>query len=80
MTLVLNRLETAGHITRGPHPSDRRKLIISATDSSSGRAHDYVTPLIDDVEVLIGSLGEADRAAVEHFLDHATPAPHGNRK
>lgn len=85
MTLVLNRLEAARHITRGPHPSDRRKLMISATDSSSGRAHDYVTPLIEDVEVLIESLTDTDRAVIESFLDrligiydHATPPPHGN--
>ncbi|MBF4577563.1 MarR family winged helix-turn-helix transcriptional regulator [Frondihabitans sp. VKM Ac-2883] len=87
MTLVLNRLETAGHIIRGPHPSDRRKLMISASDSSSGRAHDYVTPLIEDVEVLIESLTDTDRAVIESFLDrligiydYATPPPHGSGK
>lgn len=85
MTLVLNRLEAAGHITRGAHPSDRRKLIINATATSSERAQDAVAPLIDDVENLIESLTDTDRAVIENFLDRligiydrATPPPHGN--
>jgi DNA-binding MarR family transcriptional regulator len=30
-TELLDRLDRAGYITRGPHPSDRRKVLVSAT-------------------------------------------------
>lgn len=69
MTLVLNRLESAGHLRRDPHPSDRRKLIVTASDETSQRAYDHVAPLIQGVESLIESLAEADRGVVEDFLD-----------
>jgi DNA-binding MarR family transcriptional regulator len=32
-TELLDRLVRAGYITRGPHPSDRRKVLISSTES-----------------------------------------------
>lgn len=69
MTLVLNRLESAGHLRRDPHPSDRRKLVVTASDETSRRAHGYVAPLIRGVESLIDSLEETERAVVEEFLD-----------
>lgn len=81
MTLVLNRLESAGHLRREPHPTDRRKLVVSASEESSDRAWGHVAPLIGSVEALIESLGEPERAAVESFVrgllaayDDATPA------
>lgn len=69
MTLVLNRLESAGHLRRDPHPSDRRKLIITASDETSHRAYGHVAPLIQGVESLIDSLKESERVVVEKFLD-----------
>lgn len=69
MTLVLNRLESAGHLRRDPHPSDRRKLIVTASDETSHRAYGQVEPLIRGVESLIDSMEEAERVVVEKFLD-----------
>lgn len=34
-TELLDRLDRAGYITRGPHPSDRRKVLISSTESGA---------------------------------------------
>lgn len=34
VTKLLDRLETGGHITRAPHPHDRRALAISITDTT----------------------------------------------
>ena len=36
MTLVLNRLEAAGHVRRERHPSDGRKLVVTAAEESRG--------------------------------------------
>ncbi len=68
MTLVLDRLEAAGHVKREPHPTDRRKVLVTPAAESVEAATDLVAPLIDGVEALISDLDPADRAAVSHFL------------
>lgn len=69
MTLVLNRLENRGHVGRERHPSDGRKLIVTASDEAAADAEHLVAPLIDEVERVIDSLGEGDRGVVSRFLD-----------
>lgn len=68
-TLVLNRLEEAGHIRRDRHPSDGRKLIVTAAQSSADRAYARVLPMIEGVEQLIEGLSAPERATVQKFLD-----------
>lgn len=85
-TLVLNRLETAGHIHRDRHPTDGRKLIVTADERSADAAHSRVLPLIDGVEQLVDTMTPAERATVQTFLDRliaiydeAMPRPRGDR-
>jgi DNA-binding MarR family transcriptional regulator len=69
MSLVLNRLKSAGHIDRQPHPSDGRKLVVTASEESSDEAQDRLLPMIEGVESLVESLSDPDRATIEAFLD-----------
>lgn len=69
MTLVLNRLETAGHVRRDRHPSDGRKLVVTAAEQSSDRAYDLVLPLIDGIEDAVAGMDATERATVQAFLD-----------
>lgn len=69
MTLVLNRLEAAGHISRERHPSDGRKLIVTPSEQIAADARACVMPLIDGVEDLIGSLSTEEAAVVGAFLE-----------
>lgn len=69
MTLVLNRLEAAGHIRRERHPSDGRKLIVTASPQIATDAQARVTPLIDGVEDVIGTLSAGEAAVVASFLE-----------
>ena len=41
-TKLLDRLEKAGHIQRSPHPTDRRALMITVTESTSANARESV--------------------------------------
>ncbi len=68
MTLVLNRLEVAGHVQRDRHPSDGRKLIVTPAHRSTEQAEQLVRPLIAGVESVIAALSPAERDAVEKFL------------
>lgn len=69
MTLVLNRLEDRGHISRERHPSDGRKLIVTVSDAASADAERMVAPLIDEVERVIAAMSERERDVVSRFLD-----------
>lgn len=84
MTLVLNRLEAAGHITRDRHPTDGRKLVVTAAQQSAEQAHQRVIPLIQVVEELIQTMSATDRRTVANFLDqliqiYDTATPHNHR-
>jgi len=68
MTLVLNRLEEAGHVTRAPHPSDGRKLVVTPSDRSSARARELVAPLVDGLRQAVDALTPHEREAVSTFL------------
>lgn len=68
MTLVLDRLEAAGHVSRERHPSDRRKVLITPSAESATRAYEYVEPLIAGVEEAINRLAPAEREIVQSFF------------
>lgn len=68
MTLVLDRLESAGHVRRGAHPSDRRKVVVTASDASVQQAHSQIVPLIDGVGEIVDSMAPEQRRIVERFL------------
>ena len=69
MTLVLNRLEDRGHVRRDRHPSDGRKLIVTASEDAAADAERLVAPLIDEVEAQIAAMSAQERATVATFLD-----------
>lgn len=69
MTLVLNRLEDAGHIRRERHPNDGRKLLVIANDESADQAQNMVLPLVEGVETLIASMSEKEREIASRFVD-----------
>jgi DNA-binding MarR family transcriptional regulator len=48
VTTMLDRLEKAGYVTRSPHPDDRRKVIVAATETAVRRAWELVGPLVSD--------------------------------
>jgi DNA-binding MarR family transcriptional regulator len=69
MTLVLNRLENAGHLERSRHPSDGRKLVVTADEHSAEQVHAAVLPVIDGIESVIAAMDDTERRAVTTFLD-----------
>jgi DNA-binding MarR family transcriptional regulator len=68
MTGLVDRLEASGHVKRGPHPSDRRRVVLTLTE----KADDDITqgsPLATEVFGLAESLSDDERAVVSRFLD-----------
>ncbi|MFG6446444.1 MarR family transcriptional regulator [Microbacterium sp. P07] len=73
-TALLDRLESADHIARRPHPTDRRSVTITATES----AGESVRAALGDMhERMMGATRDIDdvaAAAIVAFLERMTDA------
>jgi DNA-binding MarR family transcriptional regulator len=45
---MIDRLERLGLLARAPHPSDRRKVVVSVTDEGTRRCHELIGPLVEE--------------------------------
>ncbi len=68
-SLVLNRLEASGHISRQPHPKDRRKVVVAPVRASLAAAREYSRPVIEGTDQLAATLTPAERSTVARFLE-----------
>lgn len=71
-TKLLDRLETAGHIHRAPHPTDRRALAITITAETREAATETVGRLQAKRFHSAARLSSEERAVVIRFLDDMT--------
>lgn len=67
-TLVIDRLVAGGHATRGPHPTDRRKVIVTPADHWGATAYEHVAPVIQGVTEAAAALSPKEQATVAAFL------------
>jgi DNA-binding MarR family transcriptional regulator len=67
-THIVDRLENAGHVSRGRHPTDRRKMMVTPAEKSIDAAFAHMAPMLTGLERVISDLTDDERAAVEHFL------------
>lgn len=68
-SLVLNRLEVSGHISRQPHPTDRRKVVVAPVRGSLAAAREHSRPVTEGIDELAATLTPAERATVGAFID-----------
>jgi DNA-binding MarR family transcriptional regulator len=69
---LVDRLEAAGHAARAPHPSDRRRIVVTPTTKASQALAAQATTLEQEVRDLAEGLSEHDREVVVRFLDGLT--------
>lgn len=67
-TELVDRLQRAGHVERHPHPDDRRRVVLRASDTSTGRVIGELTPLFAELDRLADDLAPAERETVVRFL------------
>lgn len=68
-TKMLDRLEHGGHIVRSPHPTDRRALAITVTDTTRVAARESVGRLHARRFAAAAALSPDEREIVIRFLD-----------
>jgi DNA-binding MarR family transcriptional regulator len=69
MTGLVDRLEASGHLTRGPHPSDRRRVVITRTAKADKDITQGSSPLATEIFDLGECLSDDERVVVGRFLD-----------
>jgi DNA-binding MarR family transcriptional regulator len=74
MTTLLDRLEQAGHVARGQHPSDRRRLVVTPTETGRGDAYSAIAPFLTELESAEADLTPDERAVVARYLDRVIAA------
>ena len=67
-TLVLNRLEASGHITRKPHPLDGRKVVLAPTKESLTSVAKLSSPINMGLAGLTKSFSKAEQETISRFL------------
>ena len=67
-TSLADRLETAGHTTRVPHPEDRRRVAVAPTEHARQEAARVLGPVLGAIGSLAGAMPPEDRATVAAYL------------
>lgn len=67
-TKLLDRLTSSGHLDRVPHPSDRRSLVLVATDHAHDEIRERLTRMHVRMAEIAREIPAASRTAVSAFL------------
>ncbi|RQN09687.1 MarR family transcriptional regulator [Aeromicrobium camelliae] len=71
-TTLLDRLERAGHVTRGLDEHDRRRVTISMTESAGAEARAMFGPLAAAMMEMMSEFSDDEIEVVARFLRAAT--------
>jgi DNA-binding MarR family transcriptional regulator len=69
MTNRLDRLEKAGLIARGPHPEDRRGVIVQLTEKGRSLIDEAVTAHVDNEHQVLAGLTRAEQDRLAELLE-----------
>ncbi|QPC90730.1 MarR family winged helix-turn-helix transcriptional regulator [Mesorhizobium sp. INR15] len=69
MTNRLDRLETSGLILRGPHPSDRRGIVVQLTGKGLALIDEAVTAHVANEHEILSGLTRAECDTLSHLLE-----------
>lgn len=67
-TLLVHRLEGAGHASRAPHEDDKRRIVVTPASESVQRAADELLPVVAGVAQASSGFTSDEVAVIERFL------------
>ena len=68
VTALVQRLERYGHVTRTPHPTDRRSTLIRLTPDAAARLAEAESPPYVTLASVAAEMTDAERLAVTELL------------
>jgi len=75
-TVLVSRLESAGHLERRRHDADGRRITLHPTPSALAGVLHALQPLLSALATIGDELEEGDRRVVLAYLDRVTAALH----
>ena len=69
MTALVDRLEASGRVVRERHPADRRRVLVTRTETADEDLTAEVAPMAMEILQLAEGLDDAERQAVGRFFD-----------
>ena len=73
-TVLVDRLESMGHVVRLPDPGDRRRLVVQPTPAAAEAAWAVVMPLIMAVDAALEDTSEDDQRVIAGYLERVVAA------
>lgn len=73
-TVLVDRLEAAGHLHRERHPSDRRRVTLHTTPTALQSVRETLAPMIESIDGIVSELDEQQQQVVLGFLQDLTAA------
>ena len=73
-TVLVDRLQAAGHLRREPHPSDRRRVVLRASESARAEVRATLTPLLVAIGDITARFDTTQATVVLSFLRDVTAA------
>lgn len=77
---LLDRLERAGHVTRAPHPDDRRSVVVSVTEHAMEVGGQMFRTLGAHVAPVVAARSDAELAVIAAFLEDVGEATAAARR
>lgn len=67
-TQAVDRLILAGHVSRSPHPTDRRGVLVVPSPASVGAAMGILMPMLTGMDAAITVFSDAERETITAYL------------
>ena len=77
-TVLVDRLEEAGHVVREPDPSDGRRRVVRPTAQGTVAVYDQIRPLVSDLVDAEEALSARERRAVAAYLGRVLEVLHAH--
>lgn len=68
ITLVIDRLERAGHVVRERQQNDKRRVLVRPVQASVAQTYQHIAPMLNQLDEVLGALSANDRKTIDLFL------------
>lgn len=73
-TTIIDRLTAVGHVSRIPHPTDRRGILVVPAPASVERAMGSILPMVISIDEVLTSFSENEKAVITDYLGQVVEA------